>query len=197
LRFQRGRRTEDGRQRSDDGCQTSDIRHLASGFSLQQAVYIRRFLAEDADGAHLLQNAVEGLLGGSGAGLGFGLDLPEFGVDEVLSREDAVARAGGDALDGGGDAFVPGHGEKIKGRGSRVEWKAPSVQPPSSREAPNRKCRAVGVWTLEFLWCLVLGIWMFPPLPLDTRHWRPGVVKSGRASTDYWPSGELFRHRFA
>jgi hypothetical protein len=77
--------------------------------SFEQTVDVGGFGVEGADGAHFLEDATQGLLGGAGAGLGFANDLLEFGGDEVLSREDAVFRARGDALDGGGDAFVPGH----------------------------------------------------------------------------------------
>ena len=57
--------------------------------SLEQPINVRGSSEiEGADGAHLLEDANQGLLEGAGAGLGFRDDLPEFGFNEVLPRED-------------------------------------------------------------------------------------------------------------
>jgi hypothetical protein len=134
--------------------------------SLQQSVDVRCLGIQNTDGPHFLEHAVQGLLRGAGARVGFGDDLLQFGGDEVLSREHAAFAARGDALDGGGDAFVPSH-SKLKQRPFRVSsflfrvsgHKAPSVQHPSSREDPNTKHQTTAFWVLELEVSLVLGAW--------------------------------------
>src|SRR5205814_5639621 len=56
---------------------------------------------------------------------------------------------------------------------STKEW-APNTkaQTPSSREIPNFKFqnlsqpRCLGAWDLEFIWCLMFGVWCFVFSPL-------------------------------
>src|ERR1039458_6425828 len=48
----------------------------------------------------------------------------------------------------------------------KAPGKSSKHQHPSSREAPTSKLQfyshaAIGVWGLEFLWSLELGVWMF------------------------------------
>jgi hypothetical protein len=192
-------------RRSDgaDGSDGSDFWPLTSDLSsLQQSINIRCLRIENANGAHLLQDAVQGLLGGAGAGLGFGLDLLEFGGDEVLSREDAAFAPRSNALDGGGDAFVPSHSRDLTKhyikRQSRAllsfEFRVFSFELRRSRSSQARSRR-------KNLPAVRRGITRNKKQEtrnpkLDTGM--PVLFNPRRAtSTDDWSSDEFFRHRFA